>query len=75
MSHHQHHPFFLAISINSSHSWEDAAIGFSIKVCLPDSKLALAIGKCNLTDVAMITASTDAVEHVIVICFAFNFRV
>ena len=32
-------------------------MGFSIKVCLPDSKLALAIGKCDLTDVAMMTAS------------------
>ena len=33
-------------------------MGFSIKVCLPASKAALAMGKCILTEVATATAST-----------------
>ena len=44
MADHQHQTLMLAMSISSSHSAEDEAIGFSMNVCFPASRLALASG-------------------------------
>ncbi|HPU56799.1 MAG TPA: hypothetical protein PLH97_11060 [Verrucomicrobiota bacterium] len=52
-------PLHRAISTSSWHCAEDEAMGFSMNVCLPAIRLALAMGKWCLTAVAITMASTS----------------
>ena len=69
-------PLRSAISINSSHSADEEAIGFSMNVCLPASRLALARGKVMLdrrSDDHRVQA--NAIKHVIEVGHPFDVRI